>query len=94
MDEPLGAVDYQTRQSLQEELEGLWLKNRTTVFMVTHDVEEAVYLSDRVVVMSAQQGSLIGDMAIDLPRPRHRDSEGYRHFKTRITDLLKTSPVM
>lgn len=94
MDEPLGAVDYQTRQSLQEELEGLWLKNRTTVFMVTHDVEEAVYLSDRVVIMSAQEGSLIGDMAIDLPRPRHRDSEGYRHFKNRITDLLKTSPVV
>ena len=91
MDEPLGAVDYQTRQALQEELEGLWLRNRTTVFMVTHDVEEAIYLSDRVIVMSSREGAVLGDIPINLPRPRHREEEGYRGYKNQITGLLKNS---
>ncbi len=72
MDEPLGAIDFQMRQMMQEELESLWLKDKTTVIMVTHDVDEAVYLSDRVIVFAAKRGKIIKDMKISLPRPRNR----------------------
>jgi len=91
MDEPLGAVDHQMRQILQEELEALWLKNRTTVLMVTHDVEEAIYLSDRVLVMSSQEGKILGDVRIDLARPRERNDKRYYLFKSQLTDMLKSA---
>ena len=91
MDEPLGAIDQQMRQTLQEELESLWLKNRTTVLMVTHDVEEAIYLSDRVLVMSSQEGRLLGDVRIDLGRPRHRKDEGYHRYKDQLSEMLATA---
>ncbi len=93
MDEPLGAVDHQMRQILQQELESLWLKNRTTVLMVTHDVDEAVYLSDRVIVMSASEGSISEDLEISLARPRERKSSAYRQYKERLTDILKTARI-
>ncbi|MDU6483586.1 MAG: ABC transporter ATP-binding protein SaoA, partial [Paeniclostridium sordellii] len=64
MDEPLGAVDFQMRQNLQEELESIWIKNKITAIMVTHDVDEAVYMSDRVVVMSRDKGRIIEDLKI------------------------------
>jgi NitT/TauT family transport system ATP-binding protein len=88
MDEPLGALDYQMRQSLQSELEDIWLEDRTTVVMVTHDVDEAVYLSDRVIVMSTDKGKVIEDLHIDLDRPRDRKSERYEEYKNRLTDVL------
>ena len=91
MDEPLGAIDQQMRQTLQEELESLWLKNRTTVLMVTHDVEEAIYLSDRVLVMSSQEGRLLGDVRIDLSRPRHRKDERYHRYKDQLSEMLATA---
>ncbi|WP_075728113.1 ABC transporter ATP-binding protein SaoA, partial [Tissierella creatinophila] len=81
MDEPLGALDFQMRQNLQNELEEIWLKDRTTVVMVTHDVDEAVYLSDRVIVMSTNKGKIMEDMKIELDRPRDRKSEGYKYYK-------------
>lgn len=89
MDEPLGAVDFQMRQILQEELESLWLKDQTTVLMVTHDVDEAIYLSDRVIVMSAQQGNILEDLAIKLQRPRNRNGEKYIKYKEHLMNLLK-----
>lgn len=89
MDEPLGAVDFQMRQILQEELEALWMKDKTTVMMVTHDVDEAVYLSDRVIVISANGGTILEDMKIDLQRPRERDSEKYNIYKEKLTKILK-----
>lgn len=58
MDEPLGAIDFQMRQMMQEELESLWLKDKTTVIMVTHDVDEAVYLSDRIIVLQLREEKL------------------------------------
>ncbi|WP_251861112.1 ABC transporter ATP-binding protein SaoA [Clostridium sp. Marseille-Q2269] len=91
MDEPLGAIDFQMRQIMQEELENLWLKDKTTVVMVTHDVDEAVYLSDRIIVFSAKGGTIIEDMKIDLPRPRNRDNHKYLEFKTKLTNILKES---
>ena len=89
MDEPLGAVDFQMRQNLQEELESLWLKDRTTVIMVTHDVDEAVYLSDRVIIMSREEGKILEDLSIDLPRPRDRAGEAYAAYRGQLTDLLR-----
>lgn len=91
MDEPLGAVDYQMRQMLQEELESIWLKDRTTVLMVTHDVEEAIYLSDRVIVMSAHEGKIVEEMRIKLERPRGRSGRRYHEYRDHLTDMLKAS---
>lgn len=91
MDEPLGAVDFQMRQNLQEELESLWLKDKTTVIMVTHDVDEAIYLSDRVIVMSAQAGKILEDLPVKLPRPRNRKDKEYTRTKEHLMELLKTA---
>ncbi len=71
MDEPFGALDAQTKLQLEDVLMELWSTSRKTVVFVTHDLAEAVALSDRVVVMSARPGRILGDVPIDLPRPRH-----------------------
>jgi len=70
MDEPFGAVDAQTREQLQEELLKIWAQTENTVVFVTHSIDEAIYLSDRVVVMQARPGRIKEEVAIDLPRPR------------------------
>lgn len=70
MDEPFGALDAQTRSIMQENLLNIWDEFKTTVVFVTHDIDEAVFLSDRVVVMSASPGNIIADIRIDLDRPR------------------------
>ncbi len=73
MDEPFGAVDAQTRQLLQEELLQLWQRERKTVIFVTHSMDEAVYLSDRVVVMTPRPGTVAEILDVPLPRPRPAD---------------------
>ena len=73
MDEPFGALDAQTRLMMQESLLEIWRKFGTTVVFVTHDVDEAVFLADRVLIMSAAPGRIIEDVRIDLPRPRSTD---------------------
>jgi NitT/TauT family transport system ATP-binding protein len=70
MDEPFGAVDAQTREQLQEELLKIWSRTDTTVVFVTHSIDEALYLSDRVVVMHARPGRIKEEVSVDLPRPR------------------------
>jgi NitT/TauT family transport system ATP-binding protein len=71
MDEPFSALDIQTRQLMENELLELWSANRKSVLFITHDLEEAISLSDRVVVLAAGPGTHpIGEFAIDLPRPR------------------------
>ncbi len=70
MDEPFAALDAQTREVMQAELLRIWNAAKKTVLFVTHQIDEAVYLSDRVVVMAARPGRIIADVTIDLPRPR------------------------
>ena len=73
MDEPFGALDAQTRLMMQESLLDIWRKFGTTVVFVTHDVDEAVFLADRVLIMSAAPGRIMEDVQIKLPRPRSTD---------------------
>ncbi len=70
MDEPFGALDAQTRLTMQEHLLEIWRSFGTTVVFVTHDVDEAIFLADRVLIMSAAPGTIVKDLTIDLPRPR------------------------
>jgi len=92
MDEPFGALDAQNRELMQEELQALWNETRKTVIFITHDIEEAVYLADRVIVFTARPGRTKADVAIDLPRPRALDvkkTAAYLDFRNRIWDLLR-----
>ena len=73
MDEPFGSLDAQTRTMMQEALLGIWEELRTTVLFVTHDIEEAIFLADRVVIMSAGPGRIIDEVRVALSRPRHAD---------------------
>ncbi len=75
MDEPFGALDAQTRSIMQEELMSIWQQNKKTVLFVTHSVEEAILLSDRVAVFTARPGRIKEIVDIDLPRPRSREAE-------------------
>ena len=70
MDEPFGALDALTRLQVRYDLEQLWMADRPTVLFITHSVEEAVGLSDRVLVMSPSPGQVVEELRIDLPRPR------------------------
>ena len=70
MDEPFAALDAQTRELMQVELIRIWSQARKTVVFITHQIDEAIFLSDRVIVMSARPGTILADIKIDLPRPR------------------------
>jgi NitT/TauT family transport system ATP-binding protein len=87
-DEPLGKLDALTRKVLQEELLGLWTANRFTALLVTHDVDEALLLSDRVLVLSERPGRIIGDLPVGLPRPRHNGDPEYQSLRRRVLGLL------
>ena len=89
MDEPLGAVDFQMRQMLQVQLESILQQRKTTALMVTHDVDESIYLSDRVIVMSRDHGKILADVKIDLPRPRDRTAPQYHEYVDQLTTILK-----
>ncbi len=88
LDEPLGALDAFTRMNMQLEIEKAWEKSGMTMIMVTHDIEEAVYMSDTVVVMSTHPGTITKQIAIDLPRPRVRDDERFLQYKAEILKEL------
>ena len=80
MDEPFGALDAMTREHLNDELLEIWVRNQPTVVFVTHDIPEAVYLSDRVLVMAAHPGRVIADIAVPLPRPRDATTRLHPEF--------------
>ncbi|KAF5428571.1 NitT/TauT family transport system ATP-binding protein [Candidatus Methanophagaceae archaeon] len=84
MDEPFGSVDAQTRNALQEELLEIWQRTKKTILFVTHSVDEAVYLADRVAVMTARPGNLIKCAGIDIPRPRKRTSVEANEFREKL----------
>lgn len=93
MDEPFAALDPQLRRLLQNELLELWQQDRRTVVFVTHSIDEAILLGDRVIVMSARPGRIIADIAIPFPRPRTPEVRGQAKFgalEERIWDYLRT----
>jgi NitT/TauT family transport system ATP-binding protein/sulfonate transport system ATP-binding protein len=88
MDEPFGALDALTREQLQHELMQIWKRTGVTVIFVTHSVEEAVLLADRVLVMSAGPGRIENDIAIDLPRPRDVSSPEFNTVRRDVARRL------
>ena len=92
MDEPFGALDAQTRDRLQDELLRIWEIHRKTVLFVTHNVEEAVYLADRVAVLAPAPDSIAADIPISMPRPRERCSGEMREATVALMAVLADLP--
>ena len=88
LDEPFGALDAFTRSKMQAELIDIWQKRQITMIMVTHDVEEAVFLSDRVFAMTPRPAVIKESIAVDLKRPRERDSQNFIAIKEKILNIL------
>jgi NitT/TauT family transport system ATP-binding protein len=91
MDEPFGALDAMTRERLQSELLTLWEATGLTVLFVTHAIEEAILLADRVIVMSPGPGRITEDVRIDLPRPRDVVSAEFNETRAHVAGLLQGS---
>jgi sulfonate transport system ATP-binding protein len=91
LDEPFSALDAMTRADLQDHLVDLWTDQGSTMLLVTHDIEEAVVLADRVVVMCPWPGRILEELTIDLPRKRHRSSTEVEELKRRLGQLLEES---
>ena len=93
MDEPFGALDNQTRVLMQELLLGIWEAERKTVMFVTHDIDEAIFMANRVAVFSARPGRIKTELAVDLPHPRHyriKTSPAFMELKARLTEEIRT----
>ena len=89
MDEPFGALDNQTRVLMQELLLGIWEAERKTVMFVTHDIDEAIFMANRVAVFSARPGRIKSEIAVNLPHPRHytiKTSPEFMDLKARLTE--------
>jgi NitT/TauT family transport system ATP-binding protein len=92
LDEPFGALDEITRMQMQDWLLDVWERHRKTVVFVTHDIDEALFLSDRVLVMSARPGHIVNEMVIKFERPRNREmfvSSSFLSYKKEILESLK-----
>lgn len=88
LDEPLGALDAFTRMNMQDEILRIWKKHKMTMIMVTHDVDEAVYLSDQVVIMTPRPAKIEQAIDIELGRPRARESSDFLIYRTKILEIL------
>lgn len=91
MDEPFGALDFISRLKMRGDLVRIWNAEKKTILFVTHDIEEAVQLADRVLVMSTRPATIKEDIRIDLPRPRDLDSRGYLELRDRIFHAMGMS---
>ena len=90
MDEPFGALDALTREAMNTELQRIWMETRRTIFLITHSITEAVFLGDRVAVMTSRPGQLAECIDVDIPRPRSLDimtSPQFGELVTRIRSL-------
>lgn len=90
MDEPFGSVDALTRLSLQNELLNIWAMTKKTIMFVTHDIQEALMLADRVVIMSERPGRIVSDIPLELPRPRQRGDVAFGRLADRIYAIIET----
>jgi ABC-type nitrate/sulfonate/bicarbonate transport system ATPase subunit len=96
MDEPFGALDHQTRELMQELLLGIWERQRKTVLFVTHDIDEAVFMGSRVVVMSARPGRIKLQREIELPHPRHysvKTTPSFAALKAELTEAVRAEVI-
>lgn len=94
MDEPFGSLDAITRSQMNLELLRIWRATRKTIVMVTHNIQEAIFLADRVLIMSARPGRIQAAIPVDLPRPRHPDmvyTEEFADLSHRIRDMISAS---
>lgn len=91
LDEPLGALDAFTRMKMQDEVLRLWQARRTTMIFVTHDIDEAIYMSDRIVIMTPRPGRIERIIDVDLARPRQRSSAEFLHLRGEILELMEFS---
>ena len=92
LDEPFGALDMQTRGVMQELLLDVWQKSPKMIIMVTHDIDEAIFLADRVAIMSARPGQIKEILDIDIQRPRDyhvKTSEEFMEYKARATEIIR-----
>ncbi|CAM5767478.1 ABC transporter ATP-binding protein [Labrys miyagiensis] len=97
LDEPFGALDNQTRSLMQELLLGIWEREAKTILFVTHDIEEAIFLGSRVVVMSARPGRIKTILPVDLPHPRHytlKTTPEFSELKRRLTEEIRAEAVL
>ena len=88
LDEPLGALDQITRMQMQDEILALWQARGTTMVLVTHYIDEAIYMSDRVVIMTPRPGRIERIVDVPLPRPRDRNSAQFQTFRSEILAAL------
>jgi len=96
LDEPFGALDNQTRGLMQELLLGIWESEQKTVLFVTHDIEEAIFMAGRVVVMSARPGRIKAEVAVGLPHPRHytvKTTPEFSALKARLTEEIRVEAI-
>jgi NitT/TauT family transport system ATP-binding protein/sulfonate transport system ATP-binding protein len=96
LDEPFGALDNQTRALMQELLLGIWESDRKTVLFVTHDIDEAIFMANRVAVMTARPGRIKSDVRIDLPHPRHytvKTTPEFSSYKARLTEEIRAESI-
>jgi ABC-type glutathione transport system ATPase component len=93
MDEPFGALDYITRFSMRADLIRIWQEERKTILFVTHDIEEAVQLADRVLVMTRRQATIRADVKVDLPRPRDLHAPAYIQARDQIFAAMGMNPL-